>query len=63
MHSSPSLEKLEFRTGAIVSLEWPNLVPRLRIAGCFEIHNQKISARGVTLPMRLLHGALDIPWF
>ena len=34
----PSPEKFEFNTGMIVSIEWPNIVPRLRICDFYEIH-------------------------
>ena len=37
VHSFPSPEKIWFHTGMIVSIEAPNLVPRLHISDCFEI--------------------------
>ena len=37
-NSSPSPEKILFHTGMILSIEWLDLVPRLRIGDCFEIH-------------------------
>ena len=38
VNSFPSPEKFWFYKGMIVSVEWLNLVPQLRIGDCFEIH-------------------------
>ena len=66
-------EKFLFCTDTPGSIGWPSLAPRLHIDDCFEIHilhwellwsavikSPKLSARGTTLPIRLLHGALVI---
>ena len=37
VNSFPSREKFSFCTDKIVSMEWRDLVPRLRIGDCFEI--------------------------
>ena len=36
--SFPPVEKFQFDTDMSVTIEWPNLTPRLRSGGCFEIH-------------------------
>ena len=38
VNTFPSPEKFWFYRGVIVSIEWLNLVPRLRVGDCFEIH-------------------------
>ena len=38
VNSFPSLEKFLFYTGTTVSIEWLNLIPRLTIDVCIEIH-------------------------
>ena len=38
INSFPSLEKFLFCTDKIEFIEWQDLVPRLRIGDCFEIH-------------------------
>ena len=38
VNSFPFPEKFPFCTDWIESIEWPNLVPRLRVGDCFEIH-------------------------
>ena len=64
--------KFLFCTDTSVSMELPNLVPRLRIGDCFEMHpslrtlscavikSPKLSAQSMALPVRLLQGALVI---
>ena len=37
-NSFPAPEKFLFCTDKMESIEWPDLVPRLRIGDCFEIH-------------------------
>ena len=38
LNSFPSIEKFSFCTDRIESIEWQDLVPRLRVGDCFEIH-------------------------
>ena len=54
---SVSGEVFGFHTRVIASIEWLNLVPRLRI-GSAVIKSPKFSARSTASPLRFLQGAL-----